>query len=67
MLTENQALTRRKDEEELKFKTKVDGISGEYERKIEEIERSLKANMKKVADLQGPGLIRILLKNPRFL
>jgi hypothetical protein len=35
----------------------------DYENKISDIEKQLKDNMSKVADLQGSGLIKILLKN----
>lgn len=66
LLTENQRLSKLKEEEESSFKNRIDEISKQYEKRINDVEKSLKENMKRVSNLQGPGLIKILLKNERF-
>ena len=66
LLTQNQKLNQLKEDQENTFKDRIDEISKQYEKRINDVEKGLREKSKRVANLQGSGLIRILLKNDRF-
>ena len=66
LLTENKALSEKKEAQDNIFNENVEKLTKEYEGQIKQFEVKVKANVKKINEFQGGNVINRLIKNDRF-